>query len=66
MLKDSFDIIIYFSSRRIQVPEISEDKEISYYAMNGIWWNRNKVNINHAFAYNVALNVIYDNGNEDQ
>jgi len=66
MLKDFFEIIIYFSSRRTQVHEISKNKEISYYIMNGIWWNWNKVRVDNVFSYNVALNVINDNDYEDQ
>ena len=42
MLKDLSDIIIYFGSRRTQVPKISEKKEISYYVMNGIQLNCTK------------------------
>ena len=36
MLKESSNIIINFSSRRTQVPEIIEKKEISNYDMNRI------------------------------
>jgi len=57
--KDSFDII------NDLVPEESQNDEIAInYAMNHIIWNRNKVKIDDAFAYNVAMNVISDN--EDQ
>ena len=66
MLKDLYDITIYFSFTRTQVPEIIENKEISCYVMNEIWWNRNKINIDNVFAYNIALNVINDNDNGDQ
>lgn len=31
--------------------------------MNGIWWNKNKVNIDNVFVYIIALKVI--NINED-
>ena len=65
MLKDSSDIFIYFSSRRTQIPEISENKEMSYYVMDEIWWNQNKVNIDNTFAYNVAFYEIHDNDNDD-
>jgi len=58
--------IIYFSFRRTQVPEISENKDILYYVMNEIWCNRNKVNVDNVFAYNTMLNVINDNDNEYQ
>ena len=39
---------------------------ISYYTVNGIWWNQNKVNIDNVFAYNVELNVINDIDNVNQ
>lgn len=65
MLKDPFDIIIYFGSKRSQVSKISENKEILYYVINGIHWNQNKVNVDNVFAYNVAINVINDNENQE-
>ncbi|PNY11548.1 hypothetical protein L195_g008157 [Trifolium pratense] len=44
-----------------QVPEIHENKEISINrVINGIQWNRQKVNVDDAFAYHIALNVIDD------
>jgi hypothetical protein len=46
-----------------QVSEIHENKEISInYIMNGKSWNRDKVDINDMFAYNIALDVM---NNED-
>ena len=66
MLKDPSGIIIYFGSKRSQVSKISENKEILYYVINGIHWNQNKVNVDNVFAYNVALNAINDNENENQ
>jgi len=60
MLKNSFDIVIYFSFQRTQVSEISENKDIPNYVMNRIWWNWNKLNIDNIFAYNIALNIIND------
>jgi len=39
-----------------------ENNEISInYVMNNKIWNRNKVNIDEVFAYNVAKDVISDN-----
>jgi len=63
--KDSFDIINDSVPEEPQVPEIVENDEISInYVMNHKIWNRNKVNIDEVFAYNVAKDVISDN--EDQ
>ena len=63
--KDSFDIINYSIPEEPQVPKIVENDEISInYVMNHITWNWNKVNIDEAFIYNVAIDVISDN--EDQ
>jgi len=66
MLNEFSDIIRYFSFKITQVYEISKNTKISYYDMNKIWWNRNKVNVINVFAYNVALNAINDNENENQ
>jgi len=47
------------------VPKIYENKEISInYVTTGIQWNRHEINVDDIFAYNLALNVINDN--EDQ
>jgi len=60
--KDSFDIINDSVPEEPQVPEIVENDEISInYVMNHKIWNRNKVNIDEVFAYNVAKDVISDN-----
>ena len=37
-----------------QVPEICGNNEISNYVMNRIRWDRNKVNVDDIFAYNIA------------
>jgi len=66
MLKDSSDIFIYFSSKRTQLLEISEIKEISYCVMSEIWWNENKINFDNIFAYNVVFNEIHDNDNDNE
>ena len=65
-LKESSDIIdISVPEETDQVPEIHENKEISInYVTNGIQWNRLEINVDDIFAYNIALNVINDN--EDQ
>ena len=64
--KDSFDIINDSVPEEPQVPAIVENDEISInYVMNHIIWNRNKVNIDEAFAYNVAKDVISDNENQE-
>jgi len=63
--KDSFDIINDLVPEEPQVPEILQNDEISInYVMNYIIWNQNEVNINEAFTYNIAMNVMNDN--EDQ
>ena len=63
--KDSFDIINDSVPEEPQILKIVENDEISInYVMNHKIWNRNKVNIDEAFAYNVAKAVITDN--EDQ
>jgi hypothetical protein len=61
-LKESSDIIdISVPEETSQVPEIHENKEISInYVTSGIQWNRQKVNVDDAFAYHKALNVIND------
>ena len=42
-----------------QVSEIHENKEISInYIMNEIRWNRDEIDINNIFVYNIALNII--------
>ena len=42
-----------------QVFEIHENEEISInYIMNEIRWNRDEIDINDIFAYNIALNII--------
>ena len=57
--KDSFDIINDSVLEEPQVPEIVENYEISInYVMNHKIWNRNKVNIDKVFAYNVAKEMI--------
>nr|KYP43092.1 Retrovirus-related Pol polyprotein from transposon TNT 1-94 [Cajanus cajan] len=59
--KDSSDITHIPVPEETQVPEIIENEEISInYVMNGIRWNRNNVNIDDVFAYNIALNEIND------
>ena len=64
--KDSFDIINGSVPEEPQVPEIVENDEISInYVMNHKIWNRNKVNIDEVFAYNVAKDVISDNDDQE-
>jgi hypothetical protein len=62
ILKESSDIIdISVPEETSQVPEIHENKEISInYVTSGIQWNRQKVNVDDAFAYHIALDVIND------
>ena len=57
-------IITNFSTpEETQVPEISENEEISInYDINDTKWNQNEVNVDNIFAYNIAFNVI---NNED-
>jgi len=63
--KDSFDIINGLVLQEPQVLEIVENDEISInYVMNHIIWNRNEVNIDETFTYNITMNVMNDN--EDQ
>ena len=46
----------------IQVPETCDNQEISInYVTTGQRWNRNKINVDDIFAYNVALNIVNDN-----
>ena len=46
----------------IQVPETCDNQEISInYVTTGQRWNRNKIDIDDIFAYNVALNIVNDN-----
>ena len=46
----------------IQVPETCDNQEISInYVITGQRWNRNKIDIDDIFAYNVALNIVNDN-----
>jgi len=41
------------------VSKIHENKEISInYIMNEIRWNRDEIDINNIFVYNIALNII--------
>jgi len=64
--KDSFDIINDSVPEEPQVPEIVENDEISInYVMNHKIWNRNKVNIDEVFEYNVAKDVISDNDDQE-
>ena len=54
------------SSRKPQVPEIVENDEISInYVMNKIIWNQNEVNVDNALAYNITINVMSDNEDQD-
>jgi hypothetical protein len=64
-LNESSDIIdISVPEETDQVPDIQENKEISMnYVTSGIEWNRNNVNVDDVFTYNIALNII--NNNED-
>jgi hypothetical protein len=61
-LKESSDIIdISVPEETDYVPKIHENKEISInYVTNGIQWNRQEVNVDDAFTYHIALNVIND------
>ena len=59
-------------SRRIlvpeepQVPKIVENDEISInYVMNKILWNQNEVNVDYALTYNITMNVMSDNEDQD-
>ena len=64
--KDSFHIINDSVLEEPQVPEIVQNDEISInYVMNHKIWNRNKVNIDEVFAYNVAKDVISDNDDQE-
>jgi len=63
--KDSFDIINDSVSEEPQVPEIVENDDTSInHVMNNIIWNKNEVNIDETFTYNITMNVMNDN--EDQ
>jgi len=61
-LKESSNIIEISVLEEIdQVPKIHENKEILInYVSNEIQWNRQKFNVDDAFAYQIALNVISD------
>lgn len=57
----SQDIKIDNTSKEVQVHENDENKEISInYVLTGKRWNRNNVDINNIFAYNVAIEVMQD------
>ena len=46
----------------IQVLETCDNQEISInYVTTGQRWNRNKIDVDDIFAYNVALNIVNDN-----
>ena len=46
----------------IQVPKTCDNQEISInYVTTGQRWNRNKIDVDDIFAYNVALNIVNDN-----
>jgi len=63
--KDSFNIVIDLVLEEPWVPKIVEnDKKSINYVMNHIIWNQNEVNIDETFVYNIAMNVMSDN--EDQ
>jgi len=63
--RDLFEIINDLVPEESQVPEIVENDEISInYVINKIIWNQNKVNVDKTFAYNITMNVMSDN--EDQ
>ena len=50
----------------IQVPETCDNQEISInYVTTGQRWNRNKIDVDDIFAYNVALNIVNDNEDLD-
>ena len=62
ILKESSSIINDSISKETQVPEICENDEISInYVLNGIRWDRNKVNVDDTFTYNVVHDVMNDN-----
>ena len=47
---------------KIQVPETYDNQEISInYVTTSQRWNRNKIDVDDIFAYNVALNIVNDN-----
>ena len=49
-----------------QVPKIVENDEISInYVMNKILWNQNEVNVDYALTYNITMNVMSDNEDQD-
>jgi len=49
-----------------QVLEIVENDEISInYVMNKIIWNQNEANVDDALAYNITINVMRDNEDQD-
>ena len=63
--KDSFDIINGSVPEEPQVPEIVENDEISInYVMNHIIQNKNEVNIDETFTYNIAMNAMNDNDDQ--
>jgi len=63
--KDSFDIINDLIPEEPKVPDIVENDEILInYVKNHIIWNQNEVNIDEIFAYNLTMNVM--SANEDQ
>jgi len=64
--KDLFEIINYTIPREPLVPKVVKNDEISVnYVMNNIIWNRNEVSIDEAFAYNIAMNVMSDNKDQE-
>ena len=49
-----------------QVLEIVENDDISInYVMNKITWNQNEVNVDDALAYNITMNFMSDNEDQD-
>jgi len=53
-------------SEEPQVPEIVENDEISInYVINKIIWNQSEVNVDDALAYNITMNVMSDNEDQD-
>jgi hypothetical protein len=64
--EEQHDIIENGVPEETQVPEISKNDEISInYVMNGVRWDRNKVNIDDVFAYNTALDVLNDDDDHE-
>ena len=63
--KYSFDIINDSVLEEPQVLEIVQNDEILIdYVMNHIIWNQNEVNIDENFTYNIVMNVMNDNGDQ--